>query len=124
MEKRLESLNPNGNIDSPELAAVLGKKGGKRSGEVRRERRKMRDTLNYLLSLPLGRGKGLELEAIKSLSDTRDKNLTIEQAMLLAQIKKALCGDTSAFLAVRDTSGNKPVDEVEIAGIPRLIDDL
>ncbi len=32
--------------------------------------------------------------------------------MLLAQVEKALDGDTAAFLAVRDTMGLKPKDEV------------
>ena len=124
MQINKENLNPNGTIDSSELASALGKKGGKRSGEARRERRKMRDTLEYLLNLPLGRGKGAEMEAIKSFQGATGINLTVEQAMLLAQIKKALCGDTSAFLAVRDTSGNKPTDEIQINSVPCFIDDV
>lgn len=38
------------------------------------------------------------------------ENITYQEAILIAQINKALNGDTQAAVFIRDTSGNKPKD--------------
>lgn len=88
----------------------MGRKGGIASGEARRRKRDMQQTLNMLLDMPLTKGK---LQQIRNLSEVKGKNITAEQAILLAQINKALKGDTRAATFVRDTAGCKPVDRVE-----------
>lgn len=80
-----ENLRP---PKTSEEARERGRKGGKRSGEVKRERKALKEELIMLLSE----------------GDTQ-KNVSI------ALITRALDGDTKAFEVIRDTIGEKPVDK-------------
>ena len=101
---------------SGEEAAKNGKKGGIASGKKRREKKAMKDTLETLLKMPLEAGKAVDLEGIKSIAAIKGKNITVQEAIMLAQIKKAIKGDTKAAEYIRDTSGNKLKEGVEISG--------
>lgn len=91
-------------IRSSEEARERGRKGGIRSGEVRREKKAMRDVLQELLNMPI---KNCKLDTFNSLDKIKGKNITAQQAMCAAMIQKAIKGDTEAAKFVRDTSGNK-----------------
>ena len=80
-------------VRSESEAREKGKKGGLKSGEVRRERKLLKEELLLLLST----GK------------TQEK-------ISVALIKKALKGDIRAFEIIRDTIGEKPTDKQEITG--------
>lgn len=95
-------------VRSEEEARAKGKKGGIASGKARREKKAMRETLNDLLSLPLQDGKVASLEKIKSLAALKGKNITVQEAIMLSQIQKAMKGDTRAAEYIRDTIGEKP----------------
>lgn len=86
------------NLKTPttEEARERGKKGGIASGKARRERKALNDTLNALFSMPLKDGDINELESIKSLASIKGKNITVQEAVVLAQIQKALKGDQRA----------------------------
>lgn len=71
-----------------ETAYDNGKKGGVASGEARRKRKTLKDTLLLLLEE----------------GDTQNN-------MTLALIEKALAGDVKAFEVVRDTIGEKPTEK-------------
>ena len=73
------------------------KAGGIKSGEVRRARKTLRE----------------ELLALLSKGDTQER-------LSLAQLEKALNGDTKAFEVIRDTIGEKPTDKQEISGEQKL----
>lgn len=92
---------------SPSEARENGKKGGKKSGEKRRERKAMKEVLLEMLNLPI---EDCGLEEFSSLKEIKGKNITAQQAMCVAMIKKAMAGDVHAATFVRDTSGNKPID--------------
>lgn len=49
-------------------------------------------------------------EAVGRLA--KGKSITLLEAILLAQINKAICGDNTAASFLRDTSGNKLKDRV------------
>lgn len=100
-----------------------GRKGGIKSGETRRQRKAMRETLTYLLDLPIEKGKAAQLTKIKNLANVNDINLSTEQAILLALIQKAMTGDVNAFTAIRDTIGEKPTDKIETTGEVVIIND-
>lgn len=70
------------------------KKAGIASGKARKQRKTLCD----------------ELLALLSDKDTQEK-------MSIALIKKAQKGDVKAFLAIRDTIGEKPVDKVIMAEV-------
>ena len=83
-------------VPTSEEAREIGRKGGIASGKVRRERKALNDTLNELFSMPLKDGKTNDLESIKSLAAIKGKNITVQEAVVLAQIQKALKGDQRA----------------------------
>lgn len=91
-------------------------KGGIASGKSRREKKAMKETLAALLCMPLKNGKSTPLEEVKSIAALKGKNITVQEAIMLAQIQKAVKGDTRAAEFIRDSSGNKLKDGVEISG--------
>lgn len=94
----------------------IAKMGGIASGKARREKKAMKDTLAALLSMPLRTGKEADIESIKNLAAVKGKNITVQEAIMLAQIQKAMKGDTRAAEFIRDSSGNKLKDSVEVSG--------
>ena len=99
-------------------ASEYGKLGAKKSAEVRRRKRDMRETLEVLLSMKLDDGKRQRLEDFKGFHDiTRDDNITVAEKMMVIQVKKALAGDLDAVKFIREQIGEKPKDEVEITTI-------
>lgn len=93
-----------------------GRKGGIASGEAKRKKKAMRERLEILLELPVKPGKGTDLESIKNFAALKGKNITVQDAMMIAQIQKALKGDTTAAAFIRDTAGDKPSDKMSITG--------
>ena len=89
-------------------------KGGKASAEARRRRKDMRERLEMLLAMPISSGKGAELEKIKSYAAIKGKNVTVEDAILIAIMQKAMKGDIPAATFLRDTSGQKPVENKNV----------
>lgn len=79
------------------------KKGGKKSGEVRRARKTLREELLALLSQDIRTESG--------------EKVNTQVAMSTSIIKEALDGNTKAFEIIRDTIGEKPVDKVEQVNI-------
>ncbi len=108
----VDNLNP---VRSEDEARVKGRNGGIASGKARRERKAMKETLEALLSMPLKDGKAASVETIKNLASVKGKNITVQEAIMLAQIQKAMKGDTRAAEFVRDSSGNKPKDDVNMS---------
>lgn len=83
-----------------------GKKGAKKSAEKRRERKKLRELLEIALQL--------------QNEETGEQN---DFAITAAIINKARKGDVSAYLAIRDTLGEKPIDKQEVSINPVTIKD-
>ena len=110
-EDNLIPMNQRTKEEQREIAS----KGGKASGEARRRKKTMRDNLELLLSMPLKKGKEADIDKAKNLQDFSVQNITVEQAMLLAQVKKALKGDIDAFETIRDLIGEKPVNKTEVS---------
>lgn len=113
---------------STDEARERGTKGGIASGKARREKRSMREALDILLKLSLKDGKKTDIKNIKSLTSLSGQNVTVQDALLIAQIQKALTGDGRAFDAIKNivmptetegaqtqdkaTDGNKVVIEI------------
>ena len=94
----------------------IARQGGIASGKARREKKAMKETLEALLSMPLKAGKAADIESIKNIASLNGKNITVQEAIMLAQIQKAMKGDTKAAEFVRDSSGNKLKEAVEFSG--------
>lgn len=106
----------------------LAKKAGKASGKARREKKAMRENLQTILAMTLKSGKLADIDTVKNFASLNGKNITVQDAILIKQTQKAMMGDTRAAEFVRDLSGNKPENTLNIDGnIPVIIsgeDDL
>lgn len=110
-----------------ELSAA-GRVGGINSGKAKREKKKMKEVLHVLLDMPLKKGKCYDIEEIKNFASLKGKNIDVQTAILIKQVQRALAGDLTSAEFLRDTSGQKPKENVDIqANIPVVIsgeDDL
>ena len=79
---------------SNEEAMKNGRKGGIASGKARREKIMLRDLLE---------------EALAEKTETGNKYIDITVAL----INKAKRGDTKAYEVIRDTLGQKPVEQIQ-----------
>ena len=96
-------------------AAIMGKKGGEASGKARRKKKAMQEVTKEILNMPL---KAEELDNIcdiKSFTSFKDKNITVQEAITIAIMQKALKGDYKAAAFLRDTAGEKAAEKVEVA---------
>lgn len=94
---------------------------GIKSGQVRRERRDFRKTVETLLSMPTKGGKLSDLESIKNFMDLKGKNVTVQQAIAIKLIQDALKGDKKAFELVVAMIGEQPSNKVEIKDITPVV---
>lgn len=81
---------------------VIASKGGKASGEARRKKADFRKTLNLLLTAKI------DSEEWTPVLEALGLESTLESAMLMAQIKEALAGNTKAATFVAKYSGQSP----------------
>lgn len=107
------------NLRTPtsEEAREIGRKGGLASAKKRQERKKMAETLNIIMKMPLKKGDAKNLEKIKAFSDLNGLNLSVQDALMILLTNKALKGDLKAILAVRDTLGDAPKQQVQLEEI-------
>lgn len=99
---------------TPEQRAECGRLGGLKSVEVRRKKKAMKEQLELLLSMPLDNKAVCDLEKVKGFKNLKGKNVTVQDAILIAQVQKALKGDKGAAEYVRDTAGQKPVEKQDV----------
>lgn len=104
------------NERSPEWRKENGRKGGIKSGEVKRQKAEMRETLKTLLAMPLNKKKCYDVEEIETFAQFKGKTVDVETAILLKQVQRALAGDLPSAEFIRDTSGQKPTNDVNIEG--------
>lgn len=99
-----------------ETASAAGKIGGVKSGEIRRKKKAMREDLEYLLDKAM-RGyyidPGTDATSIEKLAARHGKNISAQQAMLVAIMVKAANGDIEAAKFIRDTVGEKQAEKIE-----------
>lgn len=104
-----------GNKRSQSEARENGRKGGQKSGEVRRQRKAMKEQMEMLLSLPFKQTK--QLNFIKELG-IESKDIDNQMALLVALYGKALKGDVQAFNTIREVAQDsqtiKKEDRVQI----------
>lgn len=95
-------------------ARELGIKGGKKSGEVRRQRKTQREQLQLLLSLPLKNPKAVE--QIKNLG-IEDNEINNQMAMNVAMfnlILKGGKGAVQAYNSINDLIGDNEKRKLEL----------
>lgn len=102
------------NKRSKSEARELGKKGGKASGKARRKKKTMQELMKATLALALKKdGKITDAEIEQNLPGLAGQNMSVMQALVLAQVKKGLEGDGNAFDRIMELVGEK-VNKQEI----------
>ena len=71
--------------------------------------------------MPLKKRKEAEIEDIKAFEELKGKNITVNEAIQLKQVQRALNGDLNSALYIRDSIGDKPTDKVETTIKPVII---
>ena len=87
------------------LSQEEAKKGGIASGEARRKKRDLRLALEILLE--------------KEYKDKSGKEVTGAEAVTAKLFEKAMKGDVRAFETLRDTVGQKPVEQIRVQQIDK-----
>lgn len=95
MAERIDNLGDK----KHKLTAVDQSKGGKKSGQVRRDKRDIKELARAAMSLYLTSGKPSDIKCLEDLKgkDGKKKNISVQEAMVYAQIQRALKGDAVAF---------------------------
>lgn len=112
MNKRENNLKPiqKGQLSNEELKKRQSN-GGKKSGEVRKEKKLLKETIEMLLS------SQPTPEIINQYAEQFGFNpKDLQEVITGGLIQKAMCGDAKAFEVLRDTMGQKPVDKQELTG--------
>lgn len=100
-----------------ERAIAAGIKGGAALRNKYARNRSMQEIAKWLGKMTITKGELLAPEEIQDLEKAKEVNMTIDEAMMLAQYQKALAGDTKAAEFIRDTAGEKPKEQIEVQGM-------
>lgn len=106
----IENLKP---IRDSERARELQEKAAKKQRENIARKKSMKEQLNLLFSLPI---KSDKIKAQLKELGIEDNEMNNQMALLIAMYQKALKGDVNAFNSLRDSSGNKPVEQIQHSG--------
>lgn len=102
-----------------EEQAKNAQKGGIASGKARRRKKLLRETVEMLVKLPLYEGQLDKLTSIENIKSGKaaqgeqPTNMTVEEAMILKQINRAMKGDLNALkfiLSLYSQQQEKPID--------------
>lgn len=104
-----ENIRDANNNRTPEERRELAKIAGQASGQARRRKANFQKTLNLLLTAEI------DNEEWKPVLESLGIECTLESALLMAQIKAALDGDTQAAKFVAQYSGqsNRTEEDLE-----------
>lgn len=82
--------------------------GGKKSGETRRRKAALRDTMNRLLTMQV------EVENLSDILRSDGGESTYEEVISMAMIQKAMIGDVKAYQAIMKTVGQTEKSDTDL----------
>ncbi len=99
-----------------EQRKAAASKAGKAAAKKRREKKQMQEIAKIVLHMPF-EGTDAQLDDLEGLSfeDYPDRRLTVSEISILKVAKKAMRGDIAAIQFLRDTAGEKPVEQIEVS---------
>ena len=110
MANGMDNLIPNSER-SPDEVRENGRKGGIASGVARRRKKDLREACLAILETEI-------------TTKTGDK-MTGSEAMVAKLFQQAMKGNIKAFIALRDTAGQKPVEKLVVADVdPSVINEV
>lgn len=86
----------------------ISSRGGKSSGEVRRRKAALRDTMNRLLTMRA------EVEGLSDILRADGGESTYEELISMVMIEKAMKGDVRAYNAIKATVGQTDKSEMDL----------
>lgn len=97
-------------------------RGGVNSARARKKRKAFKQVFNELLAGELTPELAEALNEKSTALGIDTAGFTVAEYIGLAQVVKAVSGDTKAFEVIRDTVGEKPADkqELDIKAIPKI----
>ena len=104
----IDNLVPNEDR-TPEERRENARKAGIASGVARRKKRDLREACLAILDTEITTKTG--------------EKMTGSEAMVAKLFQQAMNGNIKAFIALRDTSGQKPVERVQVAEVEQSIID-
>lgn len=118
--KSLENLRPCKTFAErePEELREMARTGQQKGTETQRQRRTLKEICQAIAELPLSSTEALSDETAQEIAAQTaaqtGKPCTIYEAMAAAQAVQAMAGNVKAFVAFRDSAGDKPADQVEL----------
>jgi hypothetical protein len=112
-KQALSALRLNPGERTEEETYAINAAGGRAAAEARRRRAAMREVARTMLDTELRANDTLRHE----LEDRGFQDYTEAAAVLLAQLNRARAGDTEAAKFLRDTSGQRPADQLAIGNL-------
>lgn len=101
-KEELAKIGANTRFKAGKKQAEIARQGALASAAVRKERKTIREELEFLLA--------------KQLKNNKGEDISTREAISTAMIGQAIKGNVKAFIAIRDTIGEKPTDKQEITG--------
>lgn len=102
----------------PEELREMARTGQQKGTETQRQRRTLKEICQAIAELPLSSTEALNDETAQEIAAQTaaqtGKPCTIYEAMAAAQAVQAMAGNVKAFVAFRDSAGDKPADQVEL----------
>lgn len=96
-------------------ASEIGKLGGKASVKTKRAKKTFKEIAKQMLEMKPN--KEVIKRILKEYPDLDQKQVTQRTVMLSAQLRKAMKGNTKAFEIIRDTAGEKPIEQTETSHV-------
>jgi len=90
----------------------IAKKGGKASVKARREKAHLRKLVEAFGGLPAPE----RIRKVMAEMGVSDEKRTNDMAAVVGLFQKAIKGDVAAFNAIRDITGEKPIEKTEFDG--------
>ena len=117
---QIAALSPKSIGDQPaERKRAIQQAGAAASNELQAKRRTIKDIYNDLLQQP-DDITGIEdqelAERAQQRAQQQGKAITVYDSIAIAMAAKAKAGDVKAAVFVRDSAGDKPVDQVQQVG--------
>ena len=114
----------NGNLKVPtsEEARINGAKGGQASAKARKEKKRLQESLNKLLSCKIDTNNLATLNEDFARAGIDTSKMKVADLLALAQVLNGIKGNQGAFCIIRDSIGEKPVEkqEIDVKDIPKI----
>lgn len=101
-----------------EEAREMGRRGGIASGEARRQRRLLRETLGDLMTADYA------ADDVRAQLNALGIQVDAQSASMFAILRKAMAGDVEAARFIRDTLGEKPTETFNLGVLEKPVKSL